>query len=351
MRWLPLILVLLSFSAAPSMAASFACAKTSTAQEKAICADARLSMLDERLAAAYGAMRKQLSSEGAKKVQGDQLEWIRWLRATCPDKNDNKVAEIEACLLGKYDDRLKELQTGVLRLGGMVFFPRLKVLTIPDDEPPAPGAFDPGFGLGRFSWPEIDRPTPRQASWNAAVRAQVVRLSGADMTNPPKDFEAKLVGGIDESVTCTLAAASDKLIAVTLAKGSYGYGAAHPNEFYVSLLWSLEKQRPLEAADIFRPDSGWVEFLVARSYEQLRKSSEADALYEAGRVRKAAAEAVREPGNWSLDQLQLQIQFPEYSVAPRSSGTLSATFLWTELAPYLADGFDPTVLPALRQNQ
>src|SRR6516164_6456413 len=107
------------------MAASFPCARASTAQEKAICSDARLSALDERLGAAYDSIRKELSPDGAAKVKGDQLQWIKWLRVTCPDGTGHTPpADIASCLSGKYEARLKELQAGVLRLAGMDFFPR-----------------------------------------------------------------------------------------------------------------------------------------------------------------------------------------------------------------------------------
>lgn len=340
------LLGLLFFSGAPLVAASFSCSRASTPQEKAICSDAKLSALDDQVAAAYKTLRAQLSPEGAMKVQADQREWLAWLRLTCLDRDPNSQGrEITSCLQDSYQERLHMLKDGLQRVGGMVFFPRLKVLMIPDE--PVAESGDPGFGVGRFTWPEIDRPTPQQAAWNAAVRAKVVQMSmeTEEAGQAPKDFVPKSVAGSNVSVNYVLESANEKLIAVNLGNSTYNYGAAHPNEYTASFLWWLELQRPLKAFDVFRPGSGWEVFLSERSYEKLRKSDSADALYEEDEVRKGASDAVIDPENWNLSQQKWEIDFPEYSVAARPAGTPSAEFSWTELQPYLTSGFDPTSLP------
>jgi hypothetical protein len=220
-----------------------------------------------------------------------------------------------------------------------MFFPRLRVLTVPDPAQPRT-PLDPGFGLGRFSWPEIDNPTPQQAQWNEAVRVQLEHLNG-------RVLAPESVSETDVTITCTVVAANDKLIALTLAKNEYGYGAAHPNEESMSFLWLPREQRALKAEDIFRSGSGWAQLLARLSHQQLRTSQEAPSLYP--KAAKAAAAVVADPANWSLDPDQLQIDFPEYSVAPRLAGMLSTTFPWTQLKPYLAAGFDPADLPR-REN-
>src|SRR5262249_8464763 len=150
--------------------------------------------------------------------------WLRWLRSRCPGKAEK---DITPCLKAEYSLRQKRLHKGTVRLGGMIFFPRLKVLVVPDKtQSPADhlGA-DPGFGVGRFSWPEIDHPTPQQAAWNMAVRARAVELSRHNAT----DFVPEAAYESDVDITYTVDAANDTLISVTLWNYSYGYGAAHPN--------------------------------------------------------------------------------------------------------------------------
>lgn len=163
------VIALLACAGISIEAASFDCARAATPQEKAICADPKLSALDEDTADAYKALRTRLSASAADKVQQDQRELLLWLRQTCPDGKE-PGHEMTTCLTQGYSERLQMLKDGLQHVDSMTFVPRLKVLTVPDTKKaPVLGSYDPGFGVGRYSWPEIDRPTPQQAAWNAAV--------------------------------------------------------------------------------------------------------------------------------------------------------------------------------------
>ena len=76
-------------------AASFNCAKASTANEIAICSDNELSTLDETLAAVYKKARGSVSD--AKRLKGEQVNWIKSL-GTCDGNVD--------CLLSAYRNRI-----------------------------------------------------------------------------------------------------------------------------------------------------------------------------------------------------------------------------------------------------
>lgn len=76
-------------------AASFNCAKASTANEIAICSDDELSTLDETLAAVYKQARGSVSD--AKSLKDEQFNWIKIL-VTCDDNVD--------CLISAYDNRI-----------------------------------------------------------------------------------------------------------------------------------------------------------------------------------------------------------------------------------------------------
>lgn len=80
-------------------AASFDCAKAATRVEKAICADAEVSALDEHLGRFYFAARERLAENGSCLVADQQL-WLRGNRNTCADG---------ACLKRAYLSRLSEL--------------------------------------------------------------------------------------------------------------------------------------------------------------------------------------------------------------------------------------------------
>ena len=80
-------------------AASFDCAKASTGTEKAICADAELSALDDHLGRFYFAARERLA-ENASCIAADQQQWLRAKRNACAEN---------VCLKNAYLARLTEL--------------------------------------------------------------------------------------------------------------------------------------------------------------------------------------------------------------------------------------------------
>ncbi len=89
----------LAVTADPASAASFDCAKASTAIETTICGDAELSRLDEALGAAYAAART--ASDQPKVLRSRQRAWLRDVRDACTDA---------ACLKAAYAARVAELE-------------------------------------------------------------------------------------------------------------------------------------------------------------------------------------------------------------------------------------------------
>ena len=94
---IPIFLLALAWSTAAG-AASFDCAKAQSRIEKAICADAEVSDLDEYLGRYYSAARSALG-RGADCLRADQTQWLR-TRNACADA---------ACLKKVYLERLAEL--------------------------------------------------------------------------------------------------------------------------------------------------------------------------------------------------------------------------------------------------
>jgi uncharacterized protein len=131
------LLLALTWSAGAG-AASFACEKAQSRIEKAICADAEVSQLDEYLGRYYAAARETLR-ESADCLRADQTQWLR-MRNACADA---------ACLRKVYLERLAvlhPLQPGVTALKN-VELPRVPSLAwiIPPAQdnvaaPPKPNA-------------------------------------------------------------------------------------------------------------------------------------------------------------------------------------------------------------------
>jgi uncharacterized protein len=94
----PIFLLLLAYAAFAG-AASFDCAKAQSRIEKAICADAQVSDLDEYLGRYYSAARAAVR-ESAACLAADQKQWLSAVRNKCEDT---------ACLRKVYRERLAEL--------------------------------------------------------------------------------------------------------------------------------------------------------------------------------------------------------------------------------------------------
>jgi len=110
----------LSLLLGTAQAASFPCDKARSAIEKAICADADVSALDEHLGQYYAAARSALKAAGSC-LANDQRNWLRTRRDACKDA---------ACLRQAYLQRLAELdplQPGATRIRYLEL-PRVKAL-------------------------------------------------------------------------------------------------------------------------------------------------------------------------------------------------------------------------------
>jgi len=108
-RVLALLLGLVPVECGTANAASFDCAKAQNRIEKAICANAEVSDLDEYLGRYYGGARSALG-DGAACLASDQKQWLAAVRNKCDDAS---------CLKKAYLERLGELhalQPGVTAL-------------------------------------------------------------------------------------------------------------------------------------------------------------------------------------------------------------------------------------------
>lgn len=124
---------------AAAAAASFPCEKAQSRIEKAICADAEVSDLDEYLGRYYSGARTAVR-EGASCLVADQKQWLSSVRNACQDAT---------CLKKVYIDRLGELhaiQPGASSLRNVALppVPSLAWIIPPAADnvaaPPRPGA-------------------------------------------------------------------------------------------------------------------------------------------------------------------------------------------------------------------
>jgi len=106
-----ILFLLISSIGKPAFSASFDCAKASTPIEKTICADSKLSALDEELARVFAERKKQLkgNTEALNKLTRNQRAWLASLKR----KSDGAKAcsDSRECLLAGYQKRIKELKS------------------------------------------------------------------------------------------------------------------------------------------------------------------------------------------------------------------------------------------------
>lgn len=94
------VLCLFFVGATTASAGSINCFKAKTRSEFAICESATLVRLDKRLSDTY---RQVVASNPAdKEVKRSQRQW--------PAMRDARCFKDETCLIGEYQDRIKELQ-------------------------------------------------------------------------------------------------------------------------------------------------------------------------------------------------------------------------------------------------
>lgn len=140
-----------------SHAASFDCAKATTAIDRAICASPVLSDLDDRLAKAYTDSQLRATDQPARAaIKAEQLTWLRQTRNSCPD---------DICLAEAYQSRIQALQKGLHQ----------------DVAEPASSAASATTELGPASAPETLKLPTGQDSPEAA--AAVVEAPASDATN------------------------------------------------------------------------------------------------------------------------------------------------------------------------
>lgn len=351
----PLFLFAPLAAVASAQSPSFACSAAHTPREKPVCASPKLSALDSKLTKAYASALRTLSPESATLVRSDQREWLRFIEQICPPGAPNRNS-VEACLEEHYDTRLKQLTEGMPKIGDTQFFTRAHFVFVRRTHPNpnnwhAP--YDPGYGYGEFAWPAIDRPTPAQRAFNAAVtQFNIEEVQGTDEgdSRHPRRYTS-----LDEAVDASgqvngdffIHGANRHAIAIELAYSSYSYGAAHPSGSFASFTWRLEDGHPLLYDDVFRSDADVIRKLTPLVIARLKSDKDTGDGIE-DNIAKQVANELGNPASWEPSSQGLGIRFGLYEVAAYAAGTPTAVLTWNELRPYLNPSFQPELLPAPR---
>jgi uncharacterized protein YecT (DUF1311 family) len=331
-----------------AQAASFNCSKAVSPQEKAICANPELSHADEELSAAYKAALHKVSDNAQGEMRADQTGWLKWLATVCRAQTPQAARILAKCMIGPYGERTETLQKSVVLKGPMLFYTRTTYLATPDvlRDDDTTGAQFKGFGVLQMKWPQADVPrqTPGQnpdqrwAAWNAAVQTTVIQYAG---DGKKTTLSPDMAEGGDTDLTAKVESVTDSRASTTIELDTMGHGAAHPNESSKTFHWLLKQNRALAAQDVFRPDTAWKQALAQRCWTALNEQVPEGDLFIKSSHDKELLDVVGNIENWTITKAGLSIDFPEYSVTPRSSPVEPIVVPWTALKSYTVATFDP----------
>jgi uncharacterized protein len=347
MRTLILICAFSLSLCALAHAASFDCAKATSAQEKAICGSPDLSTADDQMAAAYKAWLAAAPASWAAAIRQNQAIWLHTRNTGCPASDTS--TPVAQCLAQVYQERIAELKQNVTEIAGVAFVAQAIVLTARDetgDVPPGYTELTPGFGTLEATWPQAMSTTPQWTAWNHAIAAAAIASVSGDTGKSASDWNSLVQHGVDEQVTVTVDGVTGQLISASIVDFYDGHGA-HPNQNTSDLYWLLDKQRELTPADIFLPNSGWDTFIEQRLDSYLHKTLDADSngnyqtWFQPGDAQKTLQGIATNLHDWDLGPAGFSIFFQAYQVACYACTPSPLAIPWSDVKPYLQPGFVP----------
>jgi uncharacterized protein len=314
-----------SWVPSPASAASFDCAKASTAQEKLICGRPDLSALDEQVAAAYAALLGQLGDPAKTAVRDSQRAWVKHRQATCPmgGSTADRVAPPPECLASVYEDRKTHLTGALTTRGGhrLLTVQRFAVATTGDPDMRARWpVYTTVVGVPRL----LEPAGPGAERFNAATAAWGARF-----------FRAGRDADTETYASAEVRHAGPRLISLQFEVSTYPLGAAHPQAGHSSLNWLVREGRPLAAADLFKPEAAWRSALAGLALERLHAEGFAKDEPFAIEDPRKLLDTTSDPVNWVLTPDALAVQFGAYAVGPYSDGAPLIAVPWSALKPHL----------------
>jgi uncharacterized protein len=274
-RSVTLVLALCAAKWTSARAASFDCVKARDAMGRAICADARVSALDEQLAKLYAARMAEAGPDVQDILRDSERQWLRTVRFILarlpnPPRTQSTDAKSPAAYLqSAYQDRIAALTAMRRVVGGTTFYvvpmqdvagPAAVADAAPGheyDDPEDPDGTQSAYGatLGiSVNSDSEERPFIAHAA-NAAERAfnTYVRTSlcsqSSCMAEAPQDPR-----GINHDDSGSVAGlhASATVISFQYESQDYPHGAAHGMPDNVDYTFLLGPRRKLQASDVFR---------------------------------------------------------------------------------------------------
>jgi uncharacterized protein DUF3298 len=148
-------------------------------------------------------------------------------------------------------------------------------------------------------------------------------------TKPATDSDH---GELTGTVTTTLL--DDRAASFRIDVSEYQAGAAHPAEEVNAFTFDLASGKQLAITDLFRTDSGYLDFLSHGAVEQLIAAS----VYDENTGATGTAPNPTNFQTFNLTATGLDVTFQQYQVAAGAAGAPKVTYAYAQLRPYAAPG-------------
>lgn len=285
-----------------------------------VCADGSLAALDGQIRTALAQRASQISADGQRILVDAEQKWREAQRVACglsaPDAQPN--ATQQQCLENRFRARMQEASSVVQNINGYVFQRVENVAAAPTPQRLVSTGADPAITTD-IRYPRIDgQQTPQAQRFNRLV-AQSPQFRPDQNTN--------------ETVRYTISYAGPELISVRFDMNADTPGAAQNNTNVKAVNVVMATGQPLSAADVFKPNSGWENFLTQRAVADLAHQY---ADYNFTPPSRDVHETVTRPNLWLITAQSLVLLFPPLSFGGSyDMASAQVAIPWTDLRPYL----------------
>jgi hypothetical protein len=186
---------------------------------------------------------------------------------------------------------------------------------------------DPGHYTIKINYPSLEGAAdPRFQLFNQEVDKIVVQVT-QDFKNNAQAGDAtpdpNFTGNFQET-DYSIKYGEHGLISVLFTVNFYISGAAHPNQFFVTLNLDIGKGKVLALKDLFKPGADYLKFISDYAIQDLTRQ---------GRLEFEAGAAAKEENfhSWNITPDGLLLSFDPYQVASYAAGPQSVTIPYSAM--------------------
>jgi hypothetical protein len=303
---------------------------------QSVCGDHALAAIETQMRSLLAGEAADISDAGAQLLVENQARWREAQRIGCGIGNAGApLTQVQQqCLAGEFRARAQDLRTAVQQMGGYTFQRMELIDAVPLTQDQIArtglGADAPAATMRDVEFPRIDgRQTPPIRSFNDLVAQQP---------------QSRLGDGVNETITYEIAYAGPELISVrfTLAQDSLWQGASSSTLRGVNVV--MADGHELTEADVFKPNSGWQDFITDRAVAAIAKEYPD---YPNFPPRRDVYDTATKPHLWVVKEHELVLMFPTLSYGgSQSDPPVYVSIPWTDLRPYLNPGAPLPIRPA-----